>query len=490
MNDSMAAMFGGKRTSMQRVPTGIPGLDELLYGGFLEGDSVLVAGAPGTGKSTLGMQFLYQGILRFNEPGFFITFEEFPQQIYRDALNFGMDFRELEEEDKLKVLFTSPDLLYQDIKRQEGIFPEMIREVGAKRVVVDSVTHFQRLASDPGEWREIIYSLVNALKREGLTPILLRELVAGESIGTVAEEYIADAVLHLTMDRINGQRMRFVEVLKSRGSRHVPTKSLFFIHDEGLEVLPPYQEAFFRYQEAISVGIPDLDSLMGGGIPYGAFYLFEVSPEIHQEIFEVNFVSETFRAQDMLFELSPSQTRLERLKQLAQNYSLQQEVQQAIDDGYLRIIDVFDDLDESGSDSLPRSEEEEAAESDDDVLDTVIRKLDEAFQETSSAHRGRLFLDVTRLLTAADDDFFFTLLSPVLDMIHQYGGVCLGFLNPEAVPASAREKLATEADGIVRMWKQGTYSYVQVVKTVNSVLTPINSLIETNTPPYLKIIPY
>ena len=93
---------------IQRVPSGIPGLDDLLFGGFLEGDAVLVAGSPGTGKSTLGMQFLHEGIIRYDEAGFFITFEEFPQQIYRDAMNFGWDFRGLEEEDKLKVLFTSP----------------------------------------------------------------------------------------------------------------------------------------------------------------------------------------------------------------------------------------------------------------------------------------------------------------------------------------------------------------------------------------------
>ena len=196
--------------------------------------------------------------------------------------------------------------MYQDIKRHEGIFPEMIREIGAKRVVVDSITHFQRLAANQGELREIIYSLINALKREGLTPLLLRELVEGEVVGTVAEEYTADAVLHLTMDRIKGQRMRYLEVLKSRGSRHVPAKSLFFIHDEGLKVVPPFQEAFFRYQEAVSVGVPDIDGLMGGGIPYGAFYLFEVSPEFHQEIFELNFIKETYRAQDLTLNSQPA----------------------------------------------------------------------------------------------------------------------------------------------------------------------------------------
>jgi circadian clock protein KaiC len=469
---------------LQRVPSGVPGLDSLLYGGFLEGDAVLVAGAPGTGKSTLGMQYLYEGITRNDEPGFFITFEEFPQQIYRDAMNFGWDFRSLEEADKLKVLFTSPDLMYQDIKRHEGIFPEMIREIGARRVVVDSITHFQRLAANAGELREIIYSLINALKREGLTPLLLRELMEGEALGTVAEEYTADTVLYLTMDRIEGQRMRFVEILKSRGSRHVPAKSLFFIGENGLDVVPPYQEAFFRYQEAISVGVPDLDAMLGGGIPYGALYLCEISPELHQEIFELNFIRETMSADDIYIELSANTTRAEKLLEQAQSYGMRDEVRRGLEDDLIRIVQVSEPEDDTLP--LPGEEQDEEAL---DLLFHALRELDGVFQQTSEAHRGRLLLDVTRLFSA-DEALFYEALALVPDLLQRYRGVCLAFLNPDAVPADARERLRSEADGIVRLWMEGSYKYVQVVKTVNSVLTPVNTVIETNTPPYLKILQY
>ncbi len=470
--------------SMQRVPTGIPGLDDLIYGGFLEGDAVLVAGAPGTGKSTLGMQFIYEGIMRYDEPGFFITFEEFPQQIYRDAMNFGWDFRALEEADKLKVLFTSPDLMYQDIKRHEGIFPEMIREIGAKRVVVDSITHFQRLATNPGELREIIYSLINALKREGLTPMLLRELVEGEVLGTVSEEYTADAVLHLTMDRIGAQRMRFMEVLKSRGSRHVPAKSLFFIEDGGLQVVPPYQEPFFRYQEAISIGMPEFDRLLGGGIPYGAFYLFEIAPEFHQEIMVLNLMRETLRAQDMLFEIATNSTRYEKLETLAKSYGMLEELKEAFASNTARILPVFDEIADAQLEFKAADEEE----ANDRIITRVITQLDDAFQQTTRARRGRLFLDFTRLSTALGEDFIYDILNPVQDMIQRYQGVCLGVINPEATPPDTRARLLMEADGIIRLWREGNYTYVQVLKTVNSVLTPVSCVVETNSAPFLRVL--
>jgi len=195
---------------MERVKTGIEGLDQLLRGGFVPGSSVLVSGSPGTGKTSLGMQFLYNGITLYDEPGFFVTFEEFPEQIYRDALNFGWDLRRLEEEDKLKVLFTSPDLMQQDIQRQEGLLPEMMREIGARRVVVDSVSHFQSLAAGPAEFREIIYGLINALKREGMTSLLIREIVETEAPGSGSEEYVADTVIRLTRERVENQDRKSV----------------------------------------------------------------------------------------------------------------------------------------------------------------------------------------------------------------------------------------------------------------------------------------
>jgi len=82
----------------RRVETGIEGLDEVLHGGFLPGASVLLEGPPGSGKTNLGLQFLYNGITRFDEPGILVSFEQYPEQIYRDALSLGMDFRLLQEQ--------------------------------------------------------------------------------------------------------------------------------------------------------------------------------------------------------------------------------------------------------------------------------------------------------------------------------------------------------------------------------------------------------
>lgn len=99
-----------------------------------------------------------------------------------------------------------------------------------------------------------------------------------------------------------------------------------------------------------------------------------------------------------------------------------------------------------------------------------------------------MLLDCTRLATALNDDFISEVLTPVLEMVQRYNGVCIGLLNPDAVPEEIYAQLLQEADGIAQIWREGNYTYVQLVKTVNSVLTPAYCLVETNTPPYLAVL--
>ena len=92
----------------QRLKTGIEGLDEILEGGLVRGVSVLLEGPPGSGKTNLGLQILYNGMTRFDEPALVVSFEQFPDQIFRDALQFGWDLRELGKNGVFRMITTSP----------------------------------------------------------------------------------------------------------------------------------------------------------------------------------------------------------------------------------------------------------------------------------------------------------------------------------------------------------------------------------------------
>jgi circadian clock protein KaiC len=239
---------------MDRVQTGIRGLDEMLSGGFLPHTANLVEGAPGTGKTTIGMQYIFNGITRFNEPGLIITFEEFPQQYYHDAATFGWDFKRLEKDGKLKVIMTSPEVSRLDVESVGGLIETSITQMGARRVLVDSITHFERLTQDPVELRSLQYSFINALKREGLTSLLTRE--SPTLLGDVPQEendigFVVDSYLLLRYVEIESMIHKALLVLKMRGSEHAKDIRQFEITDQGVEV-----RSKFEGREGIMSGNP------------------------------------------------------------------------------------------------------------------------------------------------------------------------------------------------------------------------------------------
>ncbi|KKB35620.1 RAD55 family ATPase [Bacillus thermotolerans] len=127
------------------VSTGIAGLDKILDGGMPKGTAVILEGPPGTGKTTIGIQFLYEGIIRDNETGIFITFEEFPDQIYKDMKSFGWDLRDLERKNKLRIIGLSPDILVEQMMMPDGLFEQTVKELDCKRLVIDSISLFRYL---------------------------------------------------------------------------------------------------------------------------------------------------------------------------------------------------------------------------------------------------------------------------------------------------------------------------------------------------------
>jgi len=239
---------------MERLKTGVPGLDEMLCGGFLPQTANLVEGAPGTGKTTLGMQFIYHGIVACGEPGLILTFEEFPQQYYNDAAGFGWDFRHMEEEGKLRVIMTSPEVGRADLEQVGGRIERLVQEIGARRVLIDSLSHFERLSKSPAHLRSIMYGFINSLKREGLTTVLTRESVAllGEAEGgddTAA--FLVDSYVLLRYVEIESAIHKAILVLKMRGSDHDKGIRQFEITSRGIEVQSP-----FEGREGIMSGSP------------------------------------------------------------------------------------------------------------------------------------------------------------------------------------------------------------------------------------------
>lgn len=231
----------GGADAFLRTPMGIPTLDRLLQGGLPEGNSLLVQGAPGTGKTILGMQFLHAGITQQDLPGLLVTFEEHPRRLYRDARALGWDFEALERERRLLIVFTSPDAFLLELASDQ--YSQMIRDYGFGRVVVDSLTKFESYP-DRGEAVRVRFErIVNALRMDDMSVMMTRETEAREAPFRVTpEEYLADTLIQLEYRRLgdarDGRRIRLLEVLKNRGSGHSSSPHPFEIGEGGLHLLP------------------------------------------------------------------------------------------------------------------------------------------------------------------------------------------------------------------------------------------------------------
>ena len=225
----------------------------MLGGGFLRETANLIEGAPGTGKTTLGMQFIYNGIIQENEPGLIITFEEFPKQYYHDAAAFGWNFQELEKKGLLKVVMTSPEVSRLDVESVGGMIEGYVDQMGARRVVIDSMSHFSRLTQDPVELRSLEFNFINALKRERLTCLLTREspVLLGEAYDDSSIGFVVDSYLILRYVEIESAIRKALLVLKMRGSDHAKDIRQYDITAQGFEV-----QSKFEGQEGILSGNP------------------------------------------------------------------------------------------------------------------------------------------------------------------------------------------------------------------------------------------
>jgi circadian clock protein KaiC len=227
----------------KRVKTGCEGLDQILRGGLLEGSATLVEGSAGTGKTTLALQFIMEGV-KNGEHGLIFTFEQFPEQYYDCAGELGWDLRALQKEGKLQVVFTSPEDFLEDIDDSDGKVAKLIAQNGTKRMALDSITHFERLSDDIGKLRGIETEIVNAVKREGLTAMFLKEnanVLGKWDVSMNKIPFIVDTYILLRYLEMESEIKRCMMVLKMRGSDHDKDIREYWIDRGGLAVGEKFQ---------------------------------------------------------------------------------------------------------------------------------------------------------------------------------------------------------------------------------------------------------
>lgn len=225
--------------SQEKVSSGTPSLDKILGGGFNRGDTILVAGQPGAGKTTLGLQFLYAGATKYGENGVYVSFVESVDKLMKNALSFGWDFKKLTKEKSVRFLDLMPSTQESSLEADFGIMLPELQSLGAKRIVIDSLTAMTAYIEKKAEARTFVGMVNRLLENAGCTSLLLVEVPWGESdIGSGFEEFLSDGliVLESSLDRFRVRRMLYVP--KMRGTNHDLNCYDFFISTDGIGISP------------------------------------------------------------------------------------------------------------------------------------------------------------------------------------------------------------------------------------------------------------
>ena len=308
------------RTEIEKSPTGIPGLDEITFGGLPTGRPTLVAGGPGSGKTLLGVSFLVNGAQSFAEPGVLVTFEENADELAQDVRSLGYDLNRLVEQRKLLVDYVHVDRSEIEETGEydlEGLFVRLehaIREIGARRVMLDTIETLFGGLKDTGILRAELRRLFRWLRDRRITTVVTAERGEQQFTRQGLEEYITDAVIsldHRVHEQISTRRIRIV---KYRGSTHGTNEYPFLIDRDGITVLPVTSLLLEHAapDERVSSGLTALDDMLGGqGFYRGSTVLMSGTAGTGKTTLAAHFVDAACARGEkclyFLFEESPQQ---------------------------------------------------------------------------------------------------------------------------------------------------------------------------------------
>lgn len=258
--------------ALEKAQTGIDGFDEVTMGGLPKGRPTLVCGSAGCGKTVFAMEFLIRGALQFDEPGVFVAFEENIEDLATNVVSLGFDLQDLERRNLLRldhVIVDRSEIEESGAYDLEGLFIRLgylIDQIGAKRVVIDTVETIFSGFSNAAILRSELQRLFLWLKERGVTAVVTGERGDGQLTRQGLEEYVSDCVVLLDHRVVNEVSTRRLRIVKYRGSVHGTNEYPFLIDKTGFVVLPITSMGLKHGTSTarVSSGIEGLDEMLDG----------------------------------------------------------------------------------------------------------------------------------------------------------------------------------------------------------------------------------
>lgn len=452
--------------SIQAVSTGIDGLNRILGGGYPQGSVIIAEGAPGTGKTTLGMQFLFEGATEREEPGIYVSFEEFPSQLYADADKFGWDLKALEKRNLLRIISVTPELLLEQMSNPDGFFEQSLKELQCKRLVIDSIGLLKYASRNETQARSQLYTLRNIVRKFAVTTILIREVLSVDREPFAMENYLADGVIRLSLKpHLEKYRKRTLEVQKMRGMRIVEGEHNFKFMDHGIHLVPILSMAqdklFYREEQFLSTGIRDLDRLLGGGLPGGSVFLLDTNSKANNQYLIGSIIAERLRSGDYAICSLSSTKTIHTMQRLCHLFGVS--LDDAVHEGRAYFVEHYDRTIPDGMEkAVLRVSEMSNLEYKKNIETTLGLLL------RSAESRGRqlfAFQNLNNFFTMRGKEFVQKYLSVITAKAQMSGMTVLAHCNFTEIHPEIASYLERSCNGVIKTWVDGNYQYLQITKS-------------------------
>lgn len=468
------------------ISTGIDGLNNVLFGGFPEGAAILIEGAPGTGKTTLGFQYLYDGALH-NEAGIYFTFEELPQQMYKYMLNFGWNLKDLEKRNLLRVISISPDVLLEQMEQLDGLYDCIVDEIQAKRIVIDSINLFE-YGVNKNQYRKIIYRLLNILRRKNFTSLLLQEQRNASLIEIPLEHYLVDGIINLTIDKREPYRERILEVKKMRGTHIADGKHVYRMKENGIHLIPsftiPEDKIIFGKNPTIPTGIAKLDQLLSGGITRSSIYLLEMDSKANLLSLFASLIHQQLQAGEKVILLLSNLITIESLLDMLLFFGFT--IEGLAKSNQIYFISQYK---ENIPEALMPFVYDVSNMDNEQYLTFLLEVLVPIFEDDlKKGKKCFAYFNINSVIGKRGKDFFINILPELLAIERRFKLTLLMSLNTDEVDQKLTATVQGSSDGIIRIWNNGHYQMLQITKGINGRISEQLIIENIQEQPFIRLV--
>ncbi|MDL4843209.1 ATPase domain-containing protein [Aquibacillus rhizosphaerae] len=465
------------------LTTGISGLNTLLNGGYPESSSILLEGPPGSGKTTVGVQFLMDGAKQ-NQPGVYLSFEESPEQIYSNMEAFGWNLREYEEKGLLRIVGVTPEIFYDDLLSTEGIFEHLVEDIGCKRLVLDSLSLLKYLFNeDVMKCRNRIYTFRNILRKKNITALIINE----ENKTETFEQYVFDGVIKLSHKRLlDDYLQRTLEITKMRGTSFLQGEHIYRFMTGGIHLILKNRmvKNALRTDNIIPTGVPDLDNMLEGGIPKGEVFTLDIDSKSNHKLIVIALIASQLRNNGKVFLQLPDDISYNELALVLEKYNF--DLYSLLKERVLVIMDQFNRMIQTEMEPfVVKVDELNEEEYMDYIKDTLFHCL---LEQKKINDNWIIIYDINSSLNLRGEKFVKSMLPVVTSLTRSLELTSIRICNTSEIKREIGELTYRKSTGVFKMWSDEKYQYIKLAKSPHGHTTQPYIIEPSNKTPFFVLV--